>query len=147
MSLTQRLPGVRTYERRLFVTALLVLLLVRIGLWVLPLRQLQALLRYLAEATSAPQAHPDYAVRVARAASLAATLVPAASCLTQVLTTQMLLRRRGLIGRLRIGVEHGPQGMLATHAWIEYNGQVIIGGTPEDLARLTPFPACEGESF
>jgi hypothetical protein len=48
------------------------------------------------------------------------------TCLTQALVLSRLLARSGVPTTLRIGVAR-PQGPLTAHAWLEYQGQVIIG--------------------
>lgn len=58
----------------------------------------------------------------------AARFVPGASCLTQALSLQVLLARRGLGSRLCIGVRKGGQKSFEAHAWVERGGRVLIGG-------------------
>ena len=59
--------------------------------------------------------------------------VPAASCLTQALATQVLLGRRGQVSSLRIGVTRSAEGELKAHAWLESNGEIIIGRVKDPL--------------
>lgn len=136
----RKLSTIPAYERRLLVIALPIVVLVRLGLWLCPLQSLQSFLARLADEMAAPLAHPDYADRVARAVRRASQLVPRASCLTQALATMLLLRRRGLIGRLCIGVQRDADGIFRAHAWVELRGKVIIGGSPDGLAEFTPLP-------
>ena len=48
------------------------------------------------------------------------------TCLKQALILSWLLRRQGLASTLRIGVARHQETLMA-HAWLEQNGQVIIG--------------------
>lgn len=132
--------ALRPHERRLLFAAFPLVLAVRVSLCFIPLRQLMPLLSRLAELTAAPQAHADYAPRAARAVARAARLIPGSNSLTLALATLTLLRRRGHTGRLRLGVRRTAAGAGHTHAWVEYNGQVIIGGPATGTAGLTPLP-------
>lgn len=147
MSNPLRLFTMPAHERRLVLVALPIVLAARLGLWLLPLARLQRLLARIADTTATAQAHSDYADRAARAVQRASKLVPAATCLTQALATLTLLRRRGLVGRLRIGIQRGTDGAFHAHAWVEFGGRVIIGGTPESLASFTSMPAFRGETL
>lgn len=139
-SLLAQLVCLRPHERRLVAAALPIVVAARVGLFVLPPRRLAPLLARLAEATAAPQAHSDYAERAARAVTWASRIVPAADSLTLALATLTLLRRRGLTGRLRRGVRRDRTGTLHTHAWVEHEGRIIIGGPRERVAQYTPLP-------
>jgi hypothetical protein len=66
-----------------------------------------------------------------------------AKCLARALTTQVLLNRQGYLPDLRIGVAKATAGQLEAHAWIEYQGQVVMGHL-NDLARYLPLPSLEG---
>lgn len=140
MKLFRKLCAIPAHERRLLLIALPVVVITRLGLWICPLPLLQGLLCRLADLTAGPSVHQDYANRAACAVRRASRLVPQASCLTQALATIMLLRRRGLIGRLRIGVQRDPEGQFRAHAWVELCGRVVIGGSPDGLTEFTPLP-------
>lgn len=49
-------------------------------------------------------------------------------CLPQALALQWLLRRRCIRTELHIGVRRQGEHKLDAHAWLEKEGQVIIGG-------------------
>jgi Transglutaminase-like superfamily len=51
-----------------------------------------------------------------------------------------LLRRRGFVTDLRIGVMRGDSGRLEAHAWVELDGRILIGQTPS-LERFERLPA------
>ena len=59
-------------------------------------------------------------------------------CLTQALALQWLLRRHGEESSLQIGVRKNQDGEFAAHAWLEQDGQVLIGGksSPFEYARM-----------
>jgi hypothetical protein len=120
-------------DRRLLCEALLTVLLVRAALWVLPLRMIHGrLVRLGPVAARRPAIDVD---RLSRAVGIAAKRVPAASCLTQALALQALVRRRGSSSRVRVGFRLEPSGELSGHAWLERDGEVLIGGGRLDEFR------------
>jgi hypothetical protein len=48
-------------------------------------------------------------------------------CLAQALVVERLLRRSGAVADLRLGVVKAPDGELRAHAWVECDGEVVIG--------------------
>lgn len=64
-----------------------------------------------------------------------------ALCLPRALATQAMLRRRGILSRLHLGVAC-DEGSLAAHAWVEVNGEVIVGAT--EAPRFTPLTQVGG---
>lgn len=65
-------------------------------------------------------------------------LVPAATCLTQSLVTRFLLAQNGHESKIRIGVASGEDGKFEAHAWVLYDGIIIIGGSDESVSRYQP---------
>jgi hypothetical protein len=128
-------------ERRLLISAVLLLGAVRLGLWFIPFQTLRRILVRLAERPTTP--HQDQAPsreQVVQAVETAARLLPwAKSCLTQALTAQVLLTRRGYPALLHIGVVRSDRDRLEAHAWVESGGEVVIGGF--ELERYTPLAA------
>ena len=70
-------------------------------------------------------------------------LFPRNPCLTEALVAHRLLCRKGYSSVLRIGVRKASQSALEAHAWVEYQGVVVIGarGLSEKHVPLPPFPA------
>lgn len=60
-------------------------------------------------------------------------------CLPRALAVRAMLERRRIPCQLRIGVSRDNDGRFAAHAWLEYQGQIVIGDLP-DLARFAPLP-------
>ncbi len=80
-------------------------------------------------ATNTPFESMDVASKIARMVSLAGRRSPwRTTCLRQALGLWFLLARRGIATELRLGVEKSVEGDLAAHAWVEHDGQVLIGG-------------------
>jgi len=110
---------------------------IRLGLWVLPFRTMRNILAGIAPRTirRARRLTPEH---LAWAVAVTSRFIPAASCLTQALATDLLLKRHGYLGVLHIGVAKKGKGRLAAHAWLEYAGTIIIGGRGH--MDYTPLP-------
>lgn len=58
-------------------------------------------------------------------------------CLARSLAMQHLLAQYGYLANLKIGVMKAASGELEAHAWVEYQGKVIIGAL-DNLLAFTP---------
>lgn len=130
---------------RLLAETLVLVWSIRLGLWCMPFRTLWSLVARVSDPATyaASSARPSIA-RITRIVTRVSRVVPAATCLTQALAAQVLLARRGYVVQLRIGVCTNADGTLAAHAWIEHQGQVVIGDLA-DLARFMPLPPLQRE--
>jgi hypothetical protein len=81
--------------------------------------------------------------RIAWAVQASARRVPDATCLTQALVAETLLHRAGHEAILHLGVARPGEGGggLDAHAWVESEGQVVVGGG--ELDRFTRLPVPE----
>lgn len=129
-------------DRLLLAEAAALVVLVRLGLWLLPFRVVRGMLAAWAACAAIARDDSTLVARIAWAVPLAGAYVPAATCLTQALAAQALLARRGRPAQLRIGVARGRHGLLEAHAWVEVGGQVVVGGQL-DLTRYSLLPALE----
>jgi hypothetical protein len=59
-------------------------------------------------------------------------------CLTQSLAVQSLLWQTGEASQVHIGFTRDKTGKFRGHAWVEQNGQILIGGSESELKRFTP---------
>ncbi len=59
-----------------------------------------------------------------------------ATCLVQAASTLIMLKRRGALALLWLGVRMKPDGSMNPHAWVTSGRQVIIGGG--EIATYTP---------
>jgi len=115
--------------------ALLAVVLMRLGLWVLRYRRMRRLVE--ARRPGPPRDLVRSLKRVCWAIDHAASVVPGASCLPRALAGIVLMRRRGIEGVLRFGVRQKPGAKrIDAHAWVEVEGVVVIGGTA-DLGEFT----------
>ena len=122
-------------DRRLVLAAAGSVAAVRVALWVLPFRSVLGVIRSVGASRRAGAVTPE---RVVWAVEAAARGVPRATCLVRALAAQALLARRGHPSQLRLGVARGASQAFEAHAWLEQDGQVLIGGGSE--GRYVPMP-------
>lgn len=117
-------------DKKLLGKSLFLILVIRLGLWVLPFNVLD---RALGAAEPVKNEAADWATikRVVRCVRYCSRIVPYASCLTQALVTRVLLRMDGQPSDLKIGVEKDGNQKFAAHAWIEVDGRIVIGRLPD----------------
>ncbi|TGR19325.1 lasso peptide biosynthesis B2 protein [Mesorhizobium sp. M8A.F.Ca.ET.202.01.1.1] len=73
---------------------------------------------------------------VAWGVAAAARFVPGATCLTQALSGQYLLARKGNASNIRIGIERGTGEQLKAHAWLVSDNHIVLGGSIDGFAHL-----------
>jgi len=141
------LRGLRTLirlapaERGLLLRAVLLVGMIRLALWIVPLRRVRQLMRAcegmpLSVAADLPVSSLEWAVRAA------SRCIPMASCLTQSLALQFLLMRAGRSSQLHIGVRKDPQTVFQSHAWVECAGCTLLS-KPSDLVGYSRILALE----
>ena len=119
----------------LLVRALRTVASFRIALWLLPYNRVRRFFsteQVVADSIVSP-------ARIVRFIDAVSQYVPGATCLVRALAAETLLRRYGHHACLRIGVSKGSSQALLAHAWVESDGQVVIGG--EEAGGLTPLQA------
>jgi hypothetical protein len=57
------------------------------------------------------------------------------NCLVQALAAKALLSRAGYPTLIRIGVAASEDGKLRAHAWLERDGEIVIGGAGSEGFR------------
>lgn len=77
-------------------------------------------------------------ILVLRAVAAAARAVPGSNCLSEALTSWVLLSRAGHDPLLRIGVSTG--GKFSAHAWVECDGAVFYGADADHGYRQLEGP-------
>lgn len=122
--------------KRLFVQAYFSMMLIRLGLLLLPFSKLQGLIKEISQRKMLfPTTRPITAWQVALAVHRSSKYSPGeVKCLARALTTAFLMSRYGLSYKMNIGVARGEQNNFEAHAWVESDGQVIVGNLP-DLSR------------
>ena len=145
MKIIRRFLGASPATRQLALEVALLLCAVRLALSILPFRWIHRLiLRYNKLASQGDLMTPG-ARAVVEMVNRASHYVPGASCLTRAITAQILLDRRKIATTLHIGVmkptrlSNQDREDLLAHAWLEHNGEVIVGDTA-DRERYVPLP-------
>lgn len=116
-------------ERALVLGTFAPLIAMRAALWTLPFARVSR----IADAMSPPiranatrdRPSPD---RIAWAVAAVSRVVPRANnCLVRALATGIMLKRYGYPSELKIGVMKPAAGRFEAHAWLESEGNVVIG--------------------
>ena len=130
------------FERRLLWKAWFLLVALRLGLSLFPLRTIHRLLARAKRRETPDELDAErIGEQVALAVRVASRYVPGkVTCLPQAMAASVMLKHLGSRASLRIGVARGEKGEFQAHAWVEDRGRIIIGML-EDLRRFTPFPA------
>jgi Transglutaminase-like superfamily len=131
-------------DHLLLFKAVFLLGAIRVGLKLLPFQQLRGLLAKIAQPRAKLQEVDKASVNKVAWAVIVASPYLRAVCLPQALTTQVLLGRCGYPTQLRIGFTRSKGGQMSAHAWVESQGQVVIGGAL-NMARYIPVPIPEVE--
>lgn len=71
--------------------------------------------------------------KIATSVEYIARFVPGALCLAQAITAQRHLAKLGFETTMRIGVKSDVGCSLKAHAWLLWQGIVILGGDEEEL--------------
>lgn len=139
-----RLFGKPGREYAVFAQALGATVAVRLFLTFLPIRSVRRGLRRLFAANRPLPVEKRIPMgRLLRCAARAGQFSPVpGTCLVSALVVEALLNRHGYPVTLRVGAQrHG--GAFAAHAWLEFEGSVVVGGPLAVIQQYTPFPEIE----
>jgi hypothetical protein len=128
---------------QLIFTTVVLLSVIRLGMFFLPFRILLKLLRSNNYVVSRNENARKVSIsKIIWAVNVATRYTPGrAKCLARALTTQVLMSRYSYPCKLCIGVAKAEVGIQA-HAWVEYQGRVAIGNLT-DLERFVPLTSLE----
>ncbi len=116
------------------------LLVVKAGLYLLPFERLRGWLARVDEPVGKPAEMEEMRAIIEAIERISQMLAPLRiNCLPQALVGHRLLGRKGFNVQLKIGVLKHPGDRLAAHAWLEYQGRVILGDL-RGLERFAAFP-------
>lgn len=125
-------------ERYLLFGTYSLLNIVRLGLWLLPFIRLRNALSRISHCGTDYQQLP--VERITWAIDISSRYSPGhTKCLARALTTQVLMHRQGYSPELKIGVMKSTAGKFEAHAWVEQDGNVVIGKLG-NLQAFTPLP-------
>lgn len=138
MPCLRRFLGLKTADRWLLLQSGLVVVVARLCVKYVPFRMLRRLAAGSREQRAVPAAVRATSLRIGWAVGVTATRVPGATCLTQALAVQVLLRMRRIPGQLHIGVARDRENQFVAHAWVESGDQIVIGGdqSPDQFTHL-----------
>lgn len=122
-------------RRALLCRSVLLLAGLRLGLATMPFAAMQG---RGPRPRAGRQPDPAAIADVAWAVATAARLPWLSNCLAEALAAQALLARQGLPARLVLGVARAEATPLLAHAWLECDGQVVVGEAGR--ARYVPLP-------
>jgi hypothetical protein len=128
----QRLLQLSSPDRWLLAQSGFLVLYVRIGLWVLPYNALRSSL--LRRPKTPYGQYPSS--RIIWAVSAVSRYIPKASCLTQAIAAETLLRINGYPAAVHIGVARSETQAFEAHAWVECQGRIVLGRL--GIERFTP---------
>lgn len=127
-------------EKGLYLNTAFWLLAVKAGLYLLPFERLRGWLARF-DGPPKPADREEMRAIIQAIERIGQWLAPLRiNCLPQALVGHRLLGRRGFDVQLKIGVLKHPGDQLAAHAWLEYQGQVILGDL-RGLEQFAAFPA------
>lgn len=117
-------------DRCLIVTSATVLAGIWIGLRLFSFgKVLERVDKFSAPFSDSKRGAPHSRDRIVWAVSAVSRYAPLNfSCLVQALSAKIALGRQGYPVTVRIGVAPAGCGKLSAHAWLESNGEVVIGG-------------------
>ncbi|BAY78623.1 hypothetical protein NIES25_50990 [Nostoc linckia NIES-25] len=130
-------------EKQLLTNTFILLILVRLGLWLLSFKRLQQLLSNISNPK--PQRQDKYQISIDKivwAVEVSSHYMPGGvKCLARALTCQVLMSRHSYTSNLCIGVAKDIEGELKAHAWLENQGKVVIGNVPDlsHFSQITSF--------
>jgi hypothetical protein len=144
MKLLFKLLRLHKIERQLLIQTFILLGLIILGLRWLPFQKILDILANISQAFSRQQPSTIRLEQIVHAVELSSNYMPGeVLCLPRALTMQVLMRHQGYAPQFRIGVAKGKEGNLEAHAWVEYQGNVVMGYM-SDLSRYTPLPSFKG---
>jgi hypothetical protein len=129
-------------ERRLLLGTFALVAAIRLLLWTVPFRFARRLISTRAAVSPALMQIP--VKRLSWSVQASAKRIPGASCLTQALALHRLMARAGHAADFRIGIAKDGARGLASHAWLEHEGEILIGDNGE-LDRYSPLLAWSSE--
>lgn len=127
-------------KQRFLVEAVLLLTAMRIGLRLLPYRVLRRFLSQSDRTRAVKHFEEDCLKKdVIWAINKGGKFILREnSCLPLALAGQTLLRLHGFPARLCLGFQKNEDESIRAHAWVESNGQVVIGGPENEIEQYVP---------
>lgn len=127
-------------EKDLLIEAVLILWVIRLGLWSLPFSMLVRIIDKVVCTSLAKEKSSDIKPeKLAWFIEIGSRYAPRATCLVKALAGRVLLSRGGYSSSLCIGVARGEGNSLEAHAWLKHQGSIILGKSDRKYAQLPDF--------
>ena len=135
MSRTRTFLGLPRIDKLLLIECAFSLAATRVALALLPYRTVTDIVDFVSARLRSRSSQPTLS-RVAWAVDTASRHVPGVNnCLVRALAARVVLVRRQRDAVLHYGVASSGPDSFEAHAWVECDGVVVVGSTPE---RFTP---------
>lgn len=131
MAALRKFFGASRPMKQTILAAAATVVIVRAGLSFLPFPRFVRLVECLSRPSRLGAHRNCPAEDVAWAVRGVSRRVPKATCLTQALSLNLLLTRRGEKSEVKIGIARTGERGLKSHAWVEQDGRIIIGDNGE----------------
>jgi hypothetical protein len=128
----------------IFLRALSLLVYVRFSL---RFKQFRNVVKDVAQKTAAQNSAQKNSIsppRIANLLNAAGRIIPYTTCLPKALAGSILFNSLGYQTELHIGVRREDSRMLEAHAWLTFDGRVIVGYL-SDLGRYVELPFNRGQ--
>lgn len=138
MNAMSRYVGLSRLERRLLALSFVVVGSMKLSLWIFPIRPITRTLDRLSQRLTLRTSCELYTIqRLVWAVRVVSRYVPRATCLTQALSGKFLIKScTGRDVQLQIGVRLDEQKRFEAHAWLECEGEIVLGG--DGVRSFTP---------
>lgn len=117
-----------------FLQAGFTLVLIKMGLSILQFSTFRKLFYRISKSETKKDLNPQQISEVVWAVNTAANVIPLELvCLPRALATKYLLRKVPSLS-LEIGIEINPDKAFEAHAWVEKEGEIIIGDWSDSIS-------------
>lgn len=130
-------------DRLLLVKSAMLLGIIGVGLFLLPFKVVLVRVDSVKPRKGLKHGKDTIAAkRISWAVSKVSRYVPFTKCLAKALAVKVLFAREGYEAELCIGVDKCGNDQLKAHAWVESQGEIVIGNM-DDLSRFKVLPSLE----
>jgi hypothetical protein len=119
-------------DQKLLITTLLSMITIRLKLYLIPFKRIQRSM----ERSNNKTKNNIPVHKLIWAVQTISNYIPQATCLTKALTAQKLLKKYGYSSQIKIGVGKNINGEFEAHAWVEYDGKVVVGESEKEYVPL-----------
>lgn len=127
-------------KKKLIIEATGLIIITRLGLYLTSVQKLQSFYQRFSNIDNSQNpgkcsSEADIAWSIN---SIGQKLFKDDTCLVIAIAGQALLNYHGIPARLQLGCLLAEDKSIFAHAWVECEGEVVIGGTKREVSRYTP---------